>query len=508
MRQKTSFRIALRYLRSRPDKRSVWTFVIPLFFLLLAVGWWMASRWLESQFFTNPAYFEWHQSMQTQYGISPSLVLQLGKYFWTVVVTLVVVWTFLWWQSSLFPAVSAFGLLLGTASLILVLAVMAGYTRLVVQSVLQLQAHVEISAAQGGWLPYRVDMLTRIRQTPGVLAASPFVRVDMLLQRTETSLFVSEGSVNHSLSQTVGVVVKGIDLSQESSSFPLNKAIPFDLLKNPARVMALGTNVTDKRGLVLNNILADQLHIIPGEEVSLMYPWGGMGPTGSVPIVKRFRVVSLFPCTFPQDQYVVFVSLEEAQKLIATTESNRFSGIEISGAQAEEAPALAERLRRTLLHDSVQVATWQDIYQTWLASITLERVAIFIGLSLILLIAAFSIVSNGSMWIAEKEREISILKTMGAQDRDILSIFLWMGCWTAGLGIVLGCLLGMGGSWAVGKYGVPFQMDQGVPLHLPIQLEGKEIVRVCLCAGVLSLLAILYPAWVASRQRPVERIRG
>ncbi len=206
---------------------------------------------------------------------------------------------------------------------------------------------------------------------------------------------------------------------------------------------------------------------------------------------------------FEYDSNYVYVALPDAQKFFATDE---VTGLEIKITDADNSEPAVKDVSQALGPGFV-VEDWKMLNRSLFSALKLEKIAMFIVLSFIILVSAFSIVANGIMLVLEKGREIAILKSMGASDGQVLRIFLLLGLYIGALGTFLGVAVGLLGCWALGRFGLPLDPEVYYITSLPVHLAWREVVAVMGAALGIALVATLYPAWLAARLRPVEGLR-
>jgi lipoprotein-releasing system permease protein len=242
-----------------------------------------------------------------------------------------------------------------------------------------------------------------------------------------------------------------------------------------------------------------------GSDVDIACPMCGVGPTGPMPKLKPFRVAGHFYTgMYEFDSKLAYVSLAEAQKFLGM--QGEITGIEVRTTHADHAPALAERISK-LLGPGYEVRSWEELNKGLFMALRLEKIAMFVVLTFIALVASFSIISNLIMLVTEKAREVAILKSMGARDGAILRVFIAEGLYIGLLGLGLGLALGVSGCLMLARWGLPLDPDVYYIQQLPVVMRGGEIAAISLAALGLCCLATLYPAFLASRMRPVEGLR-
>jgi lipoprotein-releasing system permease protein len=247
------------------------------------------------------------------------------------------------------------------------------------------------------------------------------------------------------------------------------------------------------------------LRVFLGSEVDVACPVCGVGPTGPMPKLKPFRVAGHFYTgMYEFDSKLAYVSLRDAQKFLGM--EGEVTGIEIRTTTPEAAIGVAEEIKKRLGKD-YDVRSWEELNRSLYAALKLEKLAMFIALSFIALVASFSIVANLIMMVTEKAREVAILKSMGARDGAILRIFFAEGLYIGVLGLLLGVGVGVAACLGLRRYGLPLPAEVYYIEQMPVVMRGLEITAVALAALALCCLATIYPALLASRMRPVDGLR-
>lgn len=239
-----------------------------------------------------------------------------------------------------------------------------------------------------------------------------------------------------------------------------------------------------------------------GETVTVLAPRMRLTPFGPVPVWKKYRITRLLTGEAADNTDAV-LSMEEASRLFGT--GGEPTSIEMYGpherAEAVQA-ALAARFPKA------QFKTWKEINRPLVLALRLEKIVMFATISLIIFVAALNLISSLSMLIMEKRPSVGILRTVGATNKTVLSIFMQVGLLIGLLGTLLGNLLGLGFAWAANRWHlVPLPTDVYFVSYLPFELDVQDIVVVNLIAVTLSILATWYPARVASRLDPIAAIQ-
>jgi lipoprotein-releasing system permease protein len=247
------------------------------------------------------------------------------------------------------------------------------------------------------------------------------------------------------------------------------------------------------------------LRVFVGSEVDVACPTCGVGPLGPMPKLKPFRVAGHFYTgMYEFDSKLAYISLRDAQKFLGM--EGEVTGIEIRTITPEAGIAVGKELGRRL-GSGYEVRSWEELNRSLYAALKLEKLAMFIALSFIALVASFSIIANLIMMVTEKAREVAILKSMGARDGAILRIFFAEGLYIGILGLLLGVGAGIAGCYGLATRGLPLPAEVYYIEKMPVVMRGTEIAAVGLAALALCCLATIYPAMLASRMRPVDGLR-
>lgn len=388
---------------------------------------------------------------------------------------------------SVITFLSMAGIALGVAALIVVIAVMTGFREELQRQILGVTSHVVVQPFSGNmkdWAP----VLERVAETPGVTGAAPYI----LRQAMVTARGVASG-----------IVVRGIEPQLEKGVSNLH-----DNMKQGS-MADLGDF-----GIILGNNLANTMGVEVGDGVTLVAPTANVTVAGTLPRMKRFRVAGIFDSgMYEYDSSLAYIRLDDAQAFFQY--GNRVSGIEVKTPHPDQATPVRLELDRRLAH-LYWIRDWMQMNRNFFNALQMEKVTMFVILSLVVLVAAFNIVSSLIMVVMEKNKEIAILKTMGASSGGIIAIFVINGGIVgitgtlAGLG--LGLLLSFNLEAAVGA----IERALGIKLlngdvyfidHLPATVIPSDVAWITIASLLISLLATLYPAWRASRIDPVEALR-
>ena len=267
--------------------------------------------------------------------------------------------------------------------------------------------------------------------------------------------------------------------------------------------------------IILGKELASSLGVSVGDKVTLVTPEGANTAVGFVPKMKRFKVVGLFEVGMHEyDGALAYIHLEDAQVLFGFNH-NEVSGLQLNVSDMFDIPRMREGLSETITR-TVYVSDWTQQHANFFAALQLEKRMMFIGLALIVMVAAFNIISTMVMAVTDKRSDIAILRTLGASPLSIMTIFVVQGMAIGLIGMLLG---------VAGGVGIALNIDVIVPFleHLfgfkffpanvfyisfvPSHLEWSDVWQVSIMTFILTLLATLYPAWQAAQLQPAEALR-
>jgi len=260
----------------------------------------------------------------------------------------------------------------------------------------------------------------------------------------------------------------------------------------------------DLPGIIVGRELARSLQVSLGDEVNVVTPNGEMGPMGPIPRSRPFRVVGVFYSgMYEYDANYAYTSLKSAQSFLSI---EGITGIELKTIDVEHAPAIAERLQAQV-SKNIDVLDWQELNRSLFYALKLEKIAMFVVLTFIILVASFSIVAMLIMIVIEKGREIAILKALGATNQGIMGTFIFQGMVIGTVGAFLGLISGLGICWFLAEFGFPLNSEVYYISTLPVDVDTSEITVVVLATLVISFLATIYPSIQAARLNPVQGLR-
>ncbi len=393
---------------------------------------------------------------------------------------------------SLITLISIGGVALGVMALIVVLAVMSGFEHDLRGKILGTNAHLWVLRYGDRGIEEPAQALEQIRGVPHVVAASPFTYNQVMLSTDRGA---------------GGAVLRGIDLNSAQEVTALTKSFTE---VDPARLKA-PTRTTgwrlDPDGIIIGRALATNLGAGLGARVNVISPFGNvLTPFGLAPRMRGFTVAGIFEMgMYEYDSTLAYVTIPTAQQFFRI--GTAVTGFEVKVDDLYRAKEVGTEIQRRLGFPYF-TRDWMQLHRNLFAALKLEKIAMFIILAMIVLVAASNIVSTLIMKVMDKGAEIGILKSMGATSRSIMSIFMVEG---VVIGFV-GTVLGTGAGAIICKVQETYKIvrlrgDVYLLDALPILMKGTDLVLIATSALLLSFLATLYPSWQAARLDPIVAIR-
>ena len=390
---------------------------------------------------------------------------------------------------SFISGISILGIALGIIALVVVLSVMNGFHKEVRERILGMASHAMITSARGG-LEEWPEAISLAENHPEVVGSAPYVETQAML--------VSGGSVQ-------GAIVRGVnpDLEPRVSTVGehmVSGVLP-DLEAGSYRIVL---------GRELDNLLGASV----GDKVTVVVPKASITPVGTMPRLKRFTVSGVFEVGMGDyDRGVALVHIDDAAKLNSLGDA--VTGVRLRLVDLIEAPRVSRELAAAL-PGVYYVSDWTDQHRNFFRALRTEKRMMGIILFLIVLVAAFNIVSTMVMVVTEKQSDIAILRTLGASSMSIMWIFVVQGATIGILGLAIGVAAGVVLSLNVEPIVAAIERAFGVQFidpnlyyisQLPSDLQWSDVVMVASGAVLATLLATFYPAWRASRIHPAEALR-
>jgi lipoprotein-releasing system permease protein len=389
---------------------------------------------------------------------------------------------------SVIAGFSFLGIVLGVATLIIVMAVMNGFRHELLEKILGLNGHLLIQPLEKPLTDWE-DVSARIAKAPGIRLAAPIVEGQALA----SSPFNSGG-----------VLVRGIRLAD------------LEKLPSVANNIKQGTlkGFDEGQGVAIGRRLADQLSLRSGDNITLVAPQGAVTPMGTMPRIKVYKVAAVFEIGMSEyDSAFVFMPLKEAQAYF--NRAGDVTAVEVYTDNPDRVDSYRKAVQDAAARPIFMI-DWRQRNATFFTALQVERNVMFLILTLIVLVAALNIVSGLIMLVKDKGQDIAILRTMGATQGAIMRVFLITGAAIGVVGTLVGFLLGVVISLNIESLRAFLSWLTNTELfspelyflsHLPADMDTSETVAVVVMALTLSLLATLYPSWRAARLDPVEALR-
>ena len=384
---------------------------------------------------------------------------------------------------------SLLGIALGVATLIIVMSVMNGFRAELIGRILGLNGHIAVHSVDARGVRDFDELSVRIAGIPGVIAVTPQVEGQVMA--------ASKGL-------TSGAVVRGVRWSDLAARQPL-----WDALDEAAI-----SRFKEGGGVLMGSRLALTINAKIGDTVNLVGAKGRTTPFGTLPQRRSFKVAGIFNVgMFEYDKAFIFMPLEDAQAFFGSDE--RVTGLEIYTSDIDATDAVRLDVQQ-ILDGNNAVNDWRDRNRSFLNALVVERNVMFLILTLIILVAAFNIISSMIMLVRSKNSDIAVLRAMGSTGGGVMRVFLMTGASIGIVGTTAGVLLGLGFCWNIERIRGLLEKLTGTELFaeeiyflskLPAKVDPLEVGLIILMALGLSFLASVYPAWRASLVAPAEALR-
>ena len=434
---------------------------------------------------------------------------------------------------TVISVLSIVGVAVSALALCVVVAVMGGFGADLKRKILGNNAHVRVESKKvGGFTNWR-DLADELRLVPGVKAVTPVAGGESMASSASNTAGVLLRGID---TQTIGTVIdllanievgkfKYLEDTKLLANLPANEPIGLgpggevylkgpDLKSYTSKLDSeLDPSVKDAvnepdqfPGIVIGRELAKSLHVYVGDEITLVTPIGDLGPMGLMPKSRRFRIAAIFYSgMYEYDASQAYVKLDEAQDFLDLKQN--VTALEIKLEEAERVDAVVPLIENQIKRSDVRVRNWKELNKNLFSALKLEKIATFVILSLAILVASFCILCTLLLMVTEKSKEIAILKSLGASDRSILSIFMTEGVMIGAIGTFFGVATGFAAIKGLTWFGLRLDPDVYYVDRLPISADLTDFILVALSALVITTLATIYPAIAASLLRPVEGIR-
>lgn len=437
------------------------------------------------------------------------------------------------------------GVGVSSCALCSVTSIMGGFGHDLKRKILGNNAHIVVDVDRPGGFGDWEDKLTAVRvalSKKGGGAATPVVGGEAMAS---------------SSSNTAGALVRGIDPETIGTVIDLKKNIEesgvgkFDYFEHPEKLLNLPQdevvgmgpggepylhgpdfkNAPDVSaelrdfirqnervypGVILGRELAKSLHVLVGDEVSLLSPMGKLGPMGPMPFTRKYRVAAIFYSgMYEYDATHAYVMLDDAQGFFGLKDENRITNIDVRVPDPERVEEFAPAVRAALAgmdpaagkDATIRVRDWVEMNKNLFSALKLEKIATFIILSLAILVASFCIVCTLLLMVTEKGKEIAILKALGAADGAIMRIFMLEGVIIGAIGTIFGVGTALATCTGLMWFGVRLDPEVYYIDRLPVNVNGADYAMVAVAAMIICTASTIYPAYAASKLRPVDGLR-
>jgi lipoprotein-releasing system permease protein len=383
---------------------------------------------------------------------------------------------------SLITVISVLGVALGVTTLIIVISVMNGFENQLRNKILGVNAHIVVNKL-GEDISDITPLIEKIKTVKGVDGVTPFIYRQAMLS---------------SASSVSGVIVRGVDLNFDKNVTVFTKSV----IKGSVNCLS-DKNVNF---IIIGKELAKLLAVGIGDSINMVSPFGRMTPMGMIPKMKKFKIGGIFTTgMYDYDSGLCYISMSAAQKFFNMGKT--VTGLEVKVKDIYKASAIAEKIKVKLKYP-YWVRDWMEMNKNLFSALKLEQVTMFIILTLIIFVAAFNIASTLIMMVMEKNRDIAILKAIGAKSKDIMHIFIYEGLIIGVLGTISGAVLGILICLLLKKYQfISLPKDVYYISTLPVELNVLKISIIVLSSIVICFIATIYPAWQASKLKPSQILR-
>ena len=389
----------------------------------------------------------------------------------------------------LVASISLIAVALGVAALIIVMSVMNGFRAELFEKIVGLNGHAVINGYDGRLSNWQ-EIVEQARKTPGVTSAVPLIEQPLM------------GTAN---GRFEGVIVRGM----RPEDLRTNNTLNAHVVAGDIRTVTPGSN-----RVAVGSRLAETLGLYPGGQITLWNPEGRSTVVGTVPREVTYTVGAIFEIgVYDYDKAFVILPMKDAQELLLM--GDQVGMVEVQTTSPDKVQTILDPLRKSVQGKAV-ITDWRQMNSALFEALEVERVVMFVVLSLIVLVAVFNILSSLIMLVRAKTRDIAILRTMGASRRGMMKVFMTVGVTIGSLGIILGVILGAIFLFFRQNIVNAIQALTGQNLwdpsvrfltDLPSKTDPFEVTAIVLTALILSFLATLYPAYKAAGTDPVQVLR-
>jgi lipoprotein-releasing system permease protein len=383
---------------------------------------------------------------------------------------------------SVITLISAAGIAIGVAALVIAIALITGFQGDVQEKILGATSHVMVSDLGGRGLEGYDEMAGKILALPGVESVSPVVYNTVLIT---------------GIGDTSGALVKGIDFERERPGSPWLQRL------EAGEIPKAGGG---RDGLLLGRELALRIGAQVGDVVRVITASSTLGPTGLLPKRKTFEVAGIFNTgLYEFDSATALVAIGVAQKLFGL--EGRASYIQVKLADIFAAPAIGERIKE-VLPPVVYITTWMELNKSLFSALKLEKNIMFLTITLIVIVAALNIIATLILMVMEKTRDIGILMAIGATPQMINRIFFFQGALIGVIGTALGVALGLGWCWVANAFElIKIPVDIYQISHVPFRMRPFDLAVIVGVTLLITFVSTLFPARRAAKIDPVVALK-
>lgn len=408
---------------------------------------------------------------------------------------------------SVIGLISILGVFLGVMSLNVVLSVMKGFEEELRDKILGVSSHIVVMSYDGDFDNFN-ELREKILDFPGVVGASPFIyNQGMLVAENNVA-----GSVVRGIDPNTATTVSNIAEAVGKGLFPVNEEDD-QLLINAGKELLTKLDKKTESGvppILIGKELSNSLGVLVGDSINLVSPFGKIGPFGPQAKTRKFEVIGIFDYGMLEyDSSISYTSLRDAMDFFET--DNKATGIEVKVDKIYRAKKIGEDLSE-LLKFPYFARNWEEVNKSLFKALRLERIAIAIFLAFIILVAALNIVSTLTMLVMEKNKDVAILRAMGAKKSGVRKIFVMDGMIIGSVGTLLGTIAGYLVCYFLKtsnfiKNLIPFDNNVYPISEFPVKMEAEYFIIVAICSLLICFIATLYPSYQASKRDPVEALR-
>jgi lipoprotein-releasing system permease protein len=385
---------------------------------------------------------------------------------------------------SVITAISVLGVMIGVMALVVVLSVMNGFRADLMSKILGVKSHLLVLSHKGAFNDYE-RVASRVGQLDGAMAATPFIHSQIMINKS--------GNVS-------GAILRGVHPQTVGNVLGIERMI------KDGSLSSLKGSYEGPLPIIMGKELSRQLGAYPGDMVNIVSPEGKLTPLGRVPNSQQFKVAAVFDSgMYEYDASMVFVSIKAAQAFLGL--GDRVSGLEVRVKDVYKSDKVGIKIQNAL-GTPYWTKDWKVMNRSLFSALKLEKFAMFVILTMIVLVGALNIISTLVMVVMEKTRDVAILRAMGASAKSIMTIFMAQGLLVGLVGTLTGLASGLGICYLLAQYKfISLPSDVYYITTLPVRVEFWDVCFVSLSAVFISFLATIYPSWHASKLNPIEAIR-